>query len=344
MNIVVLCGGLSSERDVSIKSGTLVLEALRSKGHNAVLVDAFLGYEGEYSDPAEIFSDLHEIPHFTISETEPDLEAVKKSRKQANDSRIGDNVIEICRYADVVFMALHGEDGENGKLQALFDIEGIKYTGSGYLGSAIAMNKNLSKKLLNAAGIKTPEGIAVRRDDKEYGKIGYPAVVKPCNGGSSVGISIVNSDEEYENALKAAFKYEDEVVVETFVKGRELTVGLFDGEPMPVIEIIPNEGFYDYKNKYQAGLTVELCPAPIGDENTKKVQEITVKAAEALMVDTYCRIDYLMDEKGEFYCLEANTLPGMTPTSLIPQMAAEMGMDYPTLCEKIIEISLKKFN
>ncbi len=343
MNIVVLCGGYSTERDVSIKSGSLIYEALRSKGHNAVLIDSYFGYTGEYDSPEEIFSSTQDNISFTIGETDPDLEKIKAARGQSDESRIGSNLIEVCRAADIVFMALHGEDGENGKFQALFDIEGIKYTGCGYLASAIAMNKYLSKKLFLVSGIGTPDSITLNRGESHYENIGFPCVVKPCSGGSSVGTSIVHTEGEYAAALALAFKYEDSVLVETYVKGREFTVGILDGKPLPVVEIIPKQGFYDYKNKYQAGLTEELCPAPIGEALTKEIQSLALKAADALMIDSYCRIDFLMDENNKFYCLEANTLPGMTPTSLVPLMAKKIGLDYPDLCEKIISISMQKY-
>jgi len=346
MNIIVLCGGYSTERDVSIKSGTLVWEALCERGHKAVLVDSFFGYQGEYNDPHEIFDMPQEKKAAAISVDAPDLEKIKelRAKTQNDDSRIGRNLIEICRAADIVFMALHGEDGENGKLQALFDIEGIKYTGSGYLGSAIAMNKHLSKALFRNAGVSTPESITLYKNEHHYESIGFPCVVKPCSGGSSVGVSIVDNEADYKKALDLCFEYDTTVVVEKFIKGRELTIGVLDGKAMPTIEIVPKAGFYDYKNKYQAGLTDEYCPAPIGEENTRKLEAETLKAYEALNIDTYCRFDFIMDESGRFYCLEANTLPGMTPTSLIPQMAAHMGMSYGELCDKLIEISLKKYN
>ena len=344
MNIVVLCGGLSQERDVSITSGTEVARALRNKGHKVVLIDLYFGHTGSYSKPEELFSTDHPDEVYSVRETEPDLEIIKASRKQDNDSLIGDNVIEICRAADIVFLALHGECGENGKLQAALDIAGIKYTGSGYLGSALAMNKKLSKQLFDAAGILTPGGITVSKGGEHYEDIGFPCVVKPCSGGSSVGTYIVNKREEYDSALEKAFVYENDVIVEQYIKGRELTVGVMGGEAMPVIEIIPKSGFYDYKNKYQAGMTVELCPAPLSAEETARVQSIAEKVHQVLMIDAYSRADFMMDEKGDFYCIEANTLPGMTPTSLVPQMGAAMGMDFGELCEKIISVSMEKYN
>ena len=256
---------------------------------------------------------------------------------------IGPGVLDACRMADIVFLAMHGEEGENGKLQALLDLYGIRYTGSGYLGSALAMNKSLTKSLLTQAGIPVPNGITIHKGQTPYADPGFPCVVKPCSGGSSVGTTIVHGPEEYAAALETAFRYEDSVIAEGFVSGRELTVGVLDGRAMPVIEIIPKDGFYDYRNKYQPGLTVELCPAPISAEETERVQRLAERVYAALHLEAYGRVDFIMAPDGVCYCLEANTLPGMTPTSLIPQMGAAMGMDYAALCQKLIDVSLEKY-
>lgn len=340
MKIAVVCGGLSNERDVSITSGTCVARALRERGHKVLLIDLYYGYRGEYDDPASLYEKEQEDIKYSVSTETPDIE---KLMADGNGSRIGSNVIEICKAADICFLALHGEDGENGKLQATFDVNGIKYTGSGYLGSAIAMNKEISKIMMRSSGIPVPEGIVLEKGG-EIKNVGFPCVVKPCSGGSSVGTSMVAGESEYLAAIETAFKYEDHVLVEKFIKGRELTVGVMGKKAMPVIEIIPKEGWYDYKNKYQAGLTEEICPAPISAEDTDRVQRLAERVREALMIDVYCRADFLMDETdGEIYCLEANTLPGMTPTSLIPQMGREQGLDFGTVCEKIIELSMEKY-
>lgn len=341
MKIAVVCGGLSNERDVSITSGSCVARALREKGHKVVLLDLYYGYSGKYMDPAELFEREQEDLRYSVREETPDIE---KMIVDGDGSRIGKNVIEICRAADISFLALHGEDGENGKVQATFDMFGIRYTGSGYLGSALAMNKELSKVLFRHSGIPTPAGIVLEKGAESYEDVGFPCVVKPCSGGSSVGTSIVYSRDEYDAALEFAFRFEARVLVERYVKGRELTVGVMDGRAMPVIEIIPKSGWYDYKNKYQAGLTEELCPAPLSPEGTDRVQRLAERVAEALMIDVYCRADFLMDESdGQLYCLEANTLPGMTPTSLVPQMGAAQGMDFGEVCEKIIAVSMEKY-
>ena len=341
MKIAVVCGGLSNERDVSITSGSCVARALREKGHKVVLLDLYYGYSGKYMDPAELFEREQEDLRYSVREETPDIE---KMIVDGDGSRIGKNVIEICRAADISFLALHGEDGENGKVQATFDMFGIRYTGSGYLGSALAMNKELSKVLFRHSGIPTPAGIVLEKGAESYEDVGFPCVVKPCSGGSSVGTSIVYSRDEYDAALEFAFRFEARVLVERYVKGRELTGGVMDGRAMPVIEIIPKSGWYDYKNKYQAGLTEGLCPAPLSPEDTDRVQRLAERVAEALMIDVYCRADFLMDESdGQLYCLEANTLPGMTPTSLVPQMGAAQGMDFGEVCEKIIAVSMEKY-
>lgn len=342
MKIAVLCGGLSNERDVSISTGTGAARALRERGHQVVLMDLFLGCQKAFDDPEELFSAREELGSAAIGDTSPDLAEVRAMRPDP-ECIVGPNVLTVCRAADIVFLALHGEEGENGKVQALLDLHGIPYTGSGYLGSAIAMNKALSKMLFRENGIATPQSITLKRGDP-VPEIPLPCVVKPCSGGSSVGTSIVRTAEELTGALELAFRYEAEVLVETYIKGRELTVGVMDGKAMPVIEIIPKSGFYDYKNKYLAGATDEICPAQIGEAATARVQRLAERVFSALMIDVYCRCDFLWDtETDEIYCLEANTLPGMTPTSLIPQMAAAEGMGYGELCEKIIAVSRKKY-
>lgn len=341
MNIAVICGGLSNERDVSITSGSCVARALRGEGHNVVLVDLFFGYNGKYADTAELFEREQEDLVYSVGTESPD---VNKLKKESGGVRIHEDVIKISKAADIAFLALHGEDGEDGKLQATLDMYGIKYTGSGYLGSGIAMNKEITKMVFKANDIPTPPGITLVKGNAPYADVGFPCVVKPCSGGSSVGTSIVYDRENYDAALELAFEYESHVLVEKFVKGRELTCGVIAGKAMPVIEIIPKSGFYDYKNKYQAGLTEEICPAPISAEDTDRVQRLAERVMKVLMIDVYCRGDFLMDETdGKLYCLEANTLPGMTPTSLVPQMAANEGISFGKLCEKLIEVSMEKY-
>ena len=349
MKIVVLAGGLSTERDVSFKTGEMVTKALRENGHQVILLDVFMGYSDKEEDLTGIFdrAEAVSVKVAAIPETAPDLEKVKAQRKDQSDNFFGPNVIELCRMADIVFMALHGENGENGKIQAAFDLFGIRYTGTGYLGSALAMNKGMAKQLFLENGIPTPRGTSLKRGEDaakiETCGIHFPCVVKPCSGGSSIGVSIVHDKAEYEQALKEAFRWENELVIEEYVKGREFSVGVIEGKALPVIEIAAIQGFYDYKNKYKAGSTVETCPAELSEQITKEMQGYAEKVAEVLGLNTYSRTDFLLDAEDHIFCLEANTLPGMTPTSLLPQEAKVTGVDFNQLCEKLIESSMRKY-
>ena len=349
MKIVVLAGGLSTERDVSFKTGEMVTKALRENGHQVILLDVFMGYSDKEEDLTGIFdrAEAVSVKVAAIPETAPDLEKVKAQRKDQSDNFFGPNVIELCRMADIVFMALHGENGENGKIQAAFDLFGIRYTGTGYLGSALAMNKGMAKQLFLENGIPTPRGTSLKRGEDaakiETCGIHFPCVVKPCSGGSSIGVSIVHDKAEYEQALKEAFRWENELVIEEYVKGREFSVGVIDFQALPIIEIAPVEGFYDYKNKYKAGSTVETCPAELSEQITKEMQGYAEKVAEVLGLNTYSRTDFLLDAEDHIFCLEANTLPGMTPTSLLPQEAKVTGVDFNQLCEKLIESSMRRY-
>ncbi len=341
MNIVVLMGGLSPERDVSLTSGSLIANALIRKGHRVCLLDVYLGMQLSQKGMEECFV-TEPYPAYSVSEQVPDLEALKAASGNG-EAKIGANVIPLCKYADVVFMALHGDMGENGQLQATLDAFGIRYTGSGYVGSLLAMDKDLSKKILVGAGVPTPEWIMVDPaqgiSEAAFARIGYPCVVKPCSGGSSVGVSMVENAAELADAMAAAAKYERYVLVEKRIVGRELTVGILAGEVLPAIEIIPKQGFYDYTNKYQGGMTEEICPAQIDEDTRVLVGELTRRAFEALRLGGYARFDWMLDANGGLWCLEANTLPGMTPTSLLPQMAAEIGLDYDSLCERLVQLA-----
>lgn len=349
MDIVVLAGGLSTERDVSFKTGDMVAKALRENGHRVILLDVFMGYKEAEEDISDIFEHSIEasVSVSAIPETAPDLAKVKASRKDQSACFFGPNVISMCQMADIVFMALHGENGENGKIQAAFDLLGIKYTGSGYLSSALAMDKGAAKIFFEKNGVPTPAGMKMTKadhtDDFDKTGLSLPCVVKPCCGGSSIGVSIVRTKEQFHAALDEAFHWEDELIIEEYIEGREFSVGVLEYQALPVIEIAPVEGFYDYKNKYKAGSTVETCPAELSKEITEEMQKYAVMAAEALGLDTYSRMDFLLNKEGKIYCLEANTLPGMTPTSLLPQEAGVIGMNFNELCEKLIKISLQKY-
>ena len=348
MNIVVLAGGTSTERDVSIVTGTMVCKALRRNchNHNAIVIDVFLGYEKTFNNTNDVFHNREDLDVLAENLKKRTLEVAEivKKRNAMGESFFGPNVLELCKAADIVFMGLHGSNGEDGKIQGAFDLLEIKYTGTGYLSSALAMNKDLTKTILAAEGVPMPGGFTVT--SKTAGKkqdIPFPCVVKPCCGGSSVGVSIVNNEAEYKIALKEAFVWEDNLVVEEYVKGREFSIGVIEGIALPIIEIAPLEGFYDYKNKYNAGLVDETCPAQLTDEITEKMQAYAVHACFAINLETYGRVDFMLDENNKIFCLEINTLPGMTSTSLLPQEAQATGMSYDELCEHIIEISMKKY-
>ena len=341
MKIVILAGGTSTERDVSLSSGCQIYKALKSKGHSVILVDIFLGFNGDvdsaFDDDRDWAADI--VP---VKETAPDINQLKALRNDDSKSLFGPNVLELCSRAEIVFMALHGDSGENGKVQAAFDLFGIKYTGTDALSSAIAMDKSISKQLFRANGIKTPDSMLITK--KEEAKVAkLPCVVKICSGGSSVGVYIAKTQQEFDSAIDQAFKYENKVLIEDYIKGREFTDGVIEGEPLPIVQIEPKEGFYDYKNKYQAGSTIETCPAKISKELEEKIKQAAVKVFKTLGIKTYARVDFMVDDDDNVYCLEANTLPGMTPTSLIPQEAATLGKSFADLCEWIIEISLKKY-
>lgn len=341
-NIIVLCGGTSTEREVSLVTSYGVCTALRENGHNAILLDVFLGEET--LDEGNLFPNEYNIDNALahIKNRAAHLDEIKKTRK----SFLGPNVIRLCEASDIVFLGLHGSNGEDGKLQAAFDLLGIKYTGCDYLGSAMAMSKAVTKAIFKAYNVPMAKGYSIIKDKNmttpDEAGINYPVVVKPSCGGSSIGVFFANDYAGYIDAVNSCFEYEEEVVVEEKISGREFSVGVIGYSPLPVIEIIPNEGFYDYENKYKPGATRDVCPAEISEELTVKIQKAAVLAAKSLGLDIYCRVDILMDNKNNCYCLEANTLPGMTPTSLLPQEAAVLGIDYNTLCEKLIEISLNK--
>ena len=342
MNIVVLAGGLSPEREVSLTSGSLIANALMENGHSVLLVDVYEGIKKIPSDPLSLFRREGKYSH-TVSEEIPDLEALR-ARCGNGDALIGPNVISLCQAADLAFLALHGAMGENGQLQATLDAYGIRYTGSGYAGSLLAMDKDLSKRLFGYADVPTPAWVYM--DEKTMNakdviaSIGLPCVVKPCGCGSSVGVSMVDTEAELETALQEAALY-GAVLVEKKIIGRELTVGVLDGETLPVVEIIPETGFYDYKNKYQ-GTTREVCPAEIPEAVAERASELALRGFSALRLSGYARLDFLLDEAGGLWCLEANTLPGMTPTSLFPFAARTKGISYNALCEKLVELATER--
>jgi D-alanine-D-alanine ligase len=345
MKIVVLAGGLSGERNVSLSSGTMVAQALRSRGHRVALADLFLGLEG-YEGELEALYDAP-IPEEwkRVSRQTPDLAAIRAQRKDQSGSLFGERVVELCRTADVVFLALHGDCGEDGRLQAALDMHGIPYTGSDYLSSAIAMDKDLTKQLVAPKGVITPDWKSVSYTaadiDALVADTKLPCVVKPNASGSSIGVSIAHSQQELRQALEIGLDFGGKCVIESYIKGREIQIALLEGETLPSIEIITKEGFYDYENKYQPGAAEEVCPAPIPAEWEARISQAAKTVFETVGLSVYSRADFIVTEDGTPYFLEINTLPGMTPTSLVPQEAAAVGISYAELCERIVTASLK---
>lgn len=337
MKIVVLAGGYSPEREVSLSSGSLIANALMEKGHRVLLLDVYKGIPSLPQNPDDLFLKNGQYKH-VVKEEIPNLNALKTSVGNG-DALVGRNVDTLCKMADKVFLALHGAMGENGQLQAYLDSCGIRYTGSGYLGCALSMDKDIAKRLFCDAGVPTPDWQYFRpkTDDLEalLKTTKLPCVVKPCNGGSSVGVSIVDTESALRAAISEAAKWEETILIEQKIVGREFTMGILGGETLPPVEIIPHEGFYDYKNKYQ-GTTEEICPANIPNEITAEMSRLTKLGFQALRMKNYARFDFLLDKDDHLWCLEANALPGMTPTSLLPQEAAAVGISYPDLCERLL--------
>ena len=346
MKIAVLCGGLSPERNVSISSGTKIAGALQESGHQVVLLDMFFGLEDYTGDIAAIFDNPPALGGTHIDESSPDLESVRAQRKLRSPSLFGAHVLEVCAMADIVFLALHGRTGEDGRVQATLDLLGIPYTGSGYLGSAIAMDKDLTKRVVAPLGVKTPAWMLVESDgmdiDAVCAQAELPCVVKPDDSGSSIGVSIANDEAELRAALEAAAREGSRILIEQYIRGREVQIGILGDKALPSIEIIPAEGFYDYRNKYQPGAAREITPAEIPAETEQRLADAALTVFHALNLSAYSRADFILDAEGELWFLEINTLPGMTPTSLVPQEAAAVGISYSELCEQIIAAALHK--
>lgn len=335
MKIIVLAGGLSPERNVSLSSGAKVANALIENGHDVMVFDIYLGKQNEsfvpiYHNNKESFRYSYEV-----SSDEPNLDEIK--RIKLDNYLVDKDIITYCKEADKVFLALHGSIGENGKLQSLLDIYNIHYTSTGALGSMLAMHKDIAKKLMRQSGVLTPNWKYINTNDNyNFDDVIYPCVVKPCSNGSSIGTNIVNNETELVGAISNVEIYESEILIEEKIEGREFTVGILNNKPLPIIEIKPLEGFYDYKNKYKKGATIEECPAKIPDEIKEKLENIALTVHNILHLGTYSRVDFIIDNNNQIYCLEANTLPGMTSSSLFPLAAKEAGIIYNELCEMII--------
>lgn len=346
MKIVVLAGGLSDERNVSLSSGTLITEALRRKGHRVALVDLYMGLEG-YDGTSEALFDAPVPEEWKkVSRQAPDLKKIKAARQWQSESYFGVGVLELCQTADIVFLALHGSCGEDGRVQATLEAFGIPFTGANYLSSAIAMDKDLTKRLVAPLGIHTPQWQRVTYTQGDIPTLvndtALPVVVKPLMGGSSIGVSIARTPAELTAALEQCLDMgSSTVVLEQYVSGREIQVGYLVDRALPSIEIIPKSGFYDYENKYQPGAAEEICPAPIPAEWEQRLGQAALTVFRSIGLSVYARADFIVTPDGTPWFLEINTLPGMTPTSLLPQEAAAVGIGYGELCERIIRASLR---
>lgn len=348
LNIVVLAGGLSNERNLSLRSGYVVSEQLKEKGHRVILLDAFMGYEERELSIPFAFDDTEKfsLAPGNISDEIPDLWAVRKRRRDQSGSYFGPNVLQICRQADLVFIALHGANGENGKVQAAFDLLGIDYTGCDYFSSAVSSNKSVSKQLLTEAGVPVPKGFCVYKKlevtDPETQGLHYPVIVKPNNGGIGLGISVANDIVSYKKAIKEAFRWESEILVEEYVIGREFAVGTIEGKALPVVEVLPFETRDKDTGMNARGEQAPKCPADIPEELAKTLQETAEKVSEVLGVKAYAKADFIVREDGSFVCLECDSLPQLYQDAHLVVAAKEAGIPFTDLCEKIMEMSLRE--
>lgn len=329
INAVLLVGSTSPEREVSKMSSKAVYEAMISLGYNTRVIDPALGTE-QLTDVAKYF------------------EYGKDYGKLSDDFHVKCINSNLFDNVDIVFIGLHGKWGEDGRIQALLDFKGIKYTGSDFYSSALSMDKNHCKTLFRHNGIGTSKWKQFSLHNYSnldlytyINEINYPCVVKPNDGGSSIGLTIVHNENELESAVGTAFKYSKNILVEQYIKGRELTVAILGDEALPPLEIKPKNEYYDYEAKYTAGKSEYIVPAQIPDETANQLRKNALAAHQILGCSNYSRVDFLLDESYNSYCLEVNTLPGMTQYSLVPKMAKAVGIDFNMLIDKIIKNALE---
>ncbi len=328
--VMVVFGGRSGEHEVSLASARAIMQALNASGrHEVVPVGITRG--GRWLSSGDPMRELESAGSETTGTSGPPAQTEEK-------------IPAALGTVDVVFPVLHGPYGEDGTIQGMLELLQIPYTGSGVLASALAMDKDLSKHLFRRSDVQTADWVMVSNDDPgsfAIEHLGLPLIVKPSKQGSTVGLTLVKERGELPASIAEAFRYDDEVMVEQFIAGREFTVGILGDEALPVGEIIPKHEIYDYECKYTAGMAQEIFPARISEAWRDRLQDEARRAFKALKLGGYARIDFRMTEDGEPYCLEANTLPGMTQTSLIPQAAAAAGISFPELCDRIVRIALE---
>ncbi|GAX03816.1 D-alanine-D-alanine ligase [Secundilactobacillus pentosiphilus] len=344
MKIVVLAGGRSTERNVSLSSSAKVANALRRKGYEVALVDLFLGLpDADEQSMAALFTGEQQDIDLNISDEIMTDDVINALRPDGSTQLFGPNVLKILAMADIVWIGLHGGDGENGKVQAVLDLNNIPYTGSGALASGITMDKSVSKEIMIYNDIQTAKFVNIHKEDSGTVVLpfGFPVVIKPANGGSSVGMYIAKNDVEFKKDLKEAFEFDSEILVEEYIKGREFSMAVVNGKALAAIEIIVTDGWYDFEHKFVTGNTTKfVTPPDIPDDVHDEMKQIALKTFKVLGLSNYGRIDFFWNENG-LYVIEANSLPGMTPLSLMPQEAEADGLRYDDLCDEIVQGQVK---
>lgn len=337
MRIAVLLGGISPERNISLLSGRSVVVALRERGHEVLPIDPARGAEGLLSEE-ELFA------------TTPDPPSEQLLASFSSWAYVECLSSELFCHIDVVFPVLHGPYGEDGRIQALLELRGIPYVGSTLRASALATDKHTAKLLFVAAGIPTPRWIATTAEHACHpevlrdiaSELGNHLVIKPNDQGSTIGTSVLQSAtlEELTAAIEHAARYSELVIVERYIAGRELTVGILGEEALPIVEVVPSSGIYDYEHKYTPGKTVYYCPAELPEDIAEFTQTLALSAHRILGCRHFSRVDFRLDPDGQPFCLEVNPIPGMTPMSLLPRAAQAAGIDFPELCERLVSMAL----
>ena len=330
--ITVLTGGSTAERDVAFAGAAQVVSVFRVSGDQVSVVDTVAGLLSA-TDEARFL-----VP--SVGREPPTAEELAALRA----SDLGPAVAEIpaLREADVAFLVIHGKQGEGGELQALLDLAGITYTGSDMLGSALAMDKDVAKRLFRSAGVPTPDWVTWPADAGAIARLGLPVVVKPSREGSTVGLTVVKKPGDLAAAVRVAQRYDDQVIIEQYVPGREFTVGILGDRALAVGEIIPSHEIFDYECKYTPGMCREVFPASLETSVSSRIQDLALAAHRALKLRDFSRVDFRLDNGGTPYCLEVNTLPGMTRTSLFPQSAAAVGIDFGQACREIADLAVRR--
>lgn len=348
LNIVVLAGGLSVERNVSLNTGYMVANELKNDGHNVILLDSYMGYgdkelniENAFNDP-----DTYSLVIDSIQDETPDLWAVKKRRVDQSENYFGPNVIQICKQADLVFIALHGTNGENGKVQAMLELIGIDYTGPDSFSSSLSSNKKVCKNVLLNNNINVAKAYTIKKNEelKEPTSFGfnYPVIIKPNNGGISIGISVAIDKQSLIKAINNAFKWDNEVIIEEYLIGREFSVGILDNNPLPVLEILPLMTKDKKIGMSLDGIKAKRCPANIDDALKNNLQNLALKASEALGLNHYSITSFIVKPDNTIYCIGSEALPELNPHSYLAFMANEAGIDYKSFCHKIIEMTINE--